>query len=402
MADKDDTTSKPKLDASDLKARLGLTRARVAPPAPPAKKPAEPEAPAPVAAPAKPTQESIEEARQRAADAMAEAGPALEDFSVVGHEKTPLPAALPTGPQVEYVSVGADATYPGKDRARRTMMIVLAVAVGVVAYLLGGMMSGASLQNEIRDSYIREAQEKQGLFEANKETIAAIVNIKEKLREASQKIREVTQDPKADPATLQPTFDALIPEMATFVKTKAYIDPDTVMGKTMYNGELMRDVVDLAVRTVLLNTAVSDGLDEIRSLLRMSAPPAQTTRSLLVEQGEREVDGLGVLPVAVGMWIKDSGAPQAVEMVEGGTGRVIGKEWQLKVLVTDEDEPRQVATSAVMQLDLEQIYKERAEFAKKLSYERLAEIVDKLDKIATGVRPEKVLERVNEWASKKL
>ncbi len=48
------------------------------------------------------------------------------------------------------------------------------------------------------------------------------------------------------------------------------------------------------------------------------------------------------------------------------------------------------------------IYKERAEFAKRLSYERLAEIVDNLDKIATGVRPEKVIERVKEWAAKKI
>lgn len=402
MADKDSNSSKPKLDASDLKARLGLTRKRAAPPAPPAKKPEPPEPAAPPK-PAQPSAESIAEARARAAKALEEAGPAMEDFSVVGHEKTPLPAELPKGGEarVEYVSVGADATYPGMAKKQRLMMIALAVGVGVVAYLLGGMMSGASLQNEIRDSYIREAKEKQDLFKANEDTVAAIVALKEKLRDTSKAIREVTDDPKADPSKLEKTFDGLLPELAGFVKAKAFIDPSTVMGKTMYNGELMRDVVDLAVRTELLYTAVSDGLDEIRSLLRMSAPPPQTTRSLLVVPGEREVPEMGKLPVANGLWIADSGPPQQIALVDQN-GKEVGQEWQLKVLVADEEDPRQVATSQVMQLDLERIYKERTEFAKRLSYERLAEIVDKLDKLAGGVRPDKVIERVNEWAAKEL
>ncbi|PKN59164.1 MAG: hypothetical protein CVU56_02225 [Deltaproteobacteria bacterium HGW-Deltaproteobacteria-14] len=400
MADNDDTNaSKPKLDASDLKARLGLKRKLAAPPAPPAPTPpkAAPGTPAP------PSAESIAEARERSAKAMAEAGPALEEFSVVGHEKTPLPAELPqSGVRVEYVSVGADASYPGMEKKRRTMMIVLAVGVGIVAYLLGGMMGDASLKNEMRDSYVREAKEKSTVFEANKDTIAAIVAFKEQLKAAAKNIHALADDPKADPKALEATFNELVPVLTGFVKSKAYIDPDTLMGKTMYNGELMRDVVDFSVRTVLLNNAVVDGLEEIRTFLKMSAPPAQTTRSLLVERAEREVEGLGSLPVANGAWILDSGPPQQVDLVDGNNGQVVGKEWQLKVLVADEEDPRQVPTAQVMQLDLQKIYDERTEFAKRLSYERLAEIVDKLDKLASGVNPEAILKRIQEWAAKEI
>jgi hypothetical protein len=400
LADNDDTNaSKPKLDASDLKARLGLKRKLAAPPAPPAPTPpkAAPGTPAP------PSAESIAEARERSAKAMAEAGPALEEFSVVGHEKTPLPAELPqSGVRVEYVSVGADASYPGMEKKRRTMMIVLAVGVGIVAYLLGGMMGDASLKNEMRDSYVREAKEKSTVFEANKDTIAAIVAFKEQLKAAAKNIHALADDPKADPKALEATFNELVPVLTGFVKSKAYIDPDTLMGKTMYNGELMRDVVDFSVRTVLLNNAVVDGLEEIRTFLKMSAPPAQTTRSLLVERAEREVEGLGSLPVANGAWILDSGPPQQVDLVDGNNGQVVGKEWQLKVLVADEEDPRQVPTAQVMQLDLQKIYDERTEFAKRLSYERLAEIVDKLDKLASGVNPEAILKRIQEWAAKEI
>lgn len=403
MADTDDTNaSKPKLDASDLKARLGLKRKLAAPPAPAAPAPPKTAPPTPAES-APPSAESIAEARERAAQAMAEAGPAMEDFSIVGHEKTPLPAELPqSGVRVEYVSVGADASYPGMEKKRRTMMIALAVGVGVVAYLLGGLMGDASLKNEMRDSYVREAQEKSTVFAANKDTIAAIVAFKDQLRTYSKQIHTLADDPKADPKALEATFNELVPVLTGFVKSKAYIDPDTVMGNTMYNGELMRDVVDFSVRTVLLNNAVVDGLEEIRSLLRMGAPPAQTTRSLLVERAEREVEGLGTLPVANGAWIMDSGPPQEVELVDGNNGQVVGKEWQLKVLVADEDDPRQVPTAQVMQLDLQKIYDERAEFAKQLSYERLAEIVDKLDKLASGVNPDPILKRIEEWAVKEI
>jgi len=65
LADTDDTNaSKPKLDASDLKARLGLKRKLAAPPAPAA--PAPPKAaPAAPAESAPPSAESIAEAREQ-------------------------------------------------------------------------------------------------------------------------------------------------------------------------------------------------------------------------------------------------------------------------------------------------------------------------------------------------
>ena len=132
----------------------------------------------------------------------------------------------------------------------------------------------------------------------------------------------------------------------------------------------------------------------------MSTPPAQTMRSILVEHGDREVEGLGTVPIATGALIKDSGTPQEVDLVDTATGQAVGKEWQLKVLVADEKEPRQVATTQVMQFDLKPIYDERAELAKRVSYERLAEIVDKLDKIASGVNPEAVMKSIAEWAAK--
>ena len=410
LAENDDSnTGKPKLDASDLRAKLGLAGKKAPPPPAPKVERAvvgpEPvPAPAPVVArPTQPSAESIDEARRKAAEAHAEAGPAVEEFSVAGNDRTPLPAALPSeGVRVEYVSVGAADSYPGQDRKRRILLVAVALFVGGVAFVLGSMLSGSSARNELRDSYVREAREKESLLKANKDNVARIVELKTKLREALVKIREVTNDPKADPAALEPVFNGLVPILAAYEKDKVFIDPGPVMGDTMFNGTLMQEVVGFAVQTVLLHNAVSDGLGEIRGYMRMSAPPQATTRSILIERGEREVEGVGSLPISTGEWIKDAGPPQQIDLVDSTTGQPVGKEWQLKVLVVGEEEPRQVATHQVMQLDLKPIFDERTEFAKRVSFERLAQIVEKLDKVATGVNPEAVIKSVQEWASKEL
>lgn len=395
----EDDTKKPKLDASDLKARLGLSKKRAAPP--PAPLLPEPATPEPAPAPAGPTAESVDEARRRSEAAAAEAGPAVEEFSVVGHERTPAPSALPGGGvRVEYVSVGAADSYPGQDKKRFLMTALLAVAVGVFAFALGMMLSGASLQNELRDSYILEAKEKSEQFAAQAETVARIDALKGQLKGAMDEVRAVTSDPERDPLELEKTFEALIPVFAKFVEDNVFVSPDAVMGQTMYNGELMREVVAYSIQTVLLYNAVADGLDQLRGYLQMAAPPAATTRGLLVERGSLELPELGEIPVAEGYWIKDQGPPQEIDLIDSATGRSVGKEWQLKLILVDEEEPRQVPTYQVMRLDLSQIYAERTRHAKLVSVERLAEIVEKLDRIAARINAAPLLAKIQEWATK--
>ncbi|PIE21003.1 MAG: hypothetical protein CSA66_00185, partial [Proteobacteria bacterium] len=368
----DSESNKPKLSTADLKARLGLKKkARAAPPAPKSKaapvapKTAAPDAAAAAVAPAaKPTDESVAEARRRAAEAMREAGPAVEDFSVVGQEDTPVPAALPGGPRVEYVSVGADATYPGRERKARLMVIALVVVVGGLGFALGGLFSGASLSNEIRDSYVREAKEKMGFFKSQSEVLERIKALKGRLASILEQVEAVQGDADKDPLVLEKTFEALVPELSSYVKDRVFIDPSAVMGETMYNGLLMAEVVDFAVRSRLLFDHVQGALAELTTYLKMAQPPAATTRVVMVEAGEREVEGLGKIPIGQAVWIQDTGKPAQVALTDP-SGREVGRQWQQMVLPVGETEPIQVATKNVMSLDLKVIYDERAKAAKR-------------------------------------
>lgn len=406
MAD-DENQGKSKLDTADLKARLGLKKQKPAALAPHVPQPTTPPPSASGAGLDEDTEvdagqaselvESVAEARRRSAEAAAEAGPALEDFSVIGQERTPLPQPLP-GP--DFTRVGAAESYPGMEKKRRLQMIALAVGVGIVAFLLGSMLSGASRENERRTSYILEARETKKTLEAQSAVLARISDLKEKVKVILGKIAALREQSAKDPKVLEPVFAELMGELGPYRDDKIYIDPEALIGEAIYNGTLMRDVIAFALRTRALYDRVNSGLDEMVSYARMARPPEVLTRGLLVEKDEREVEGIGKFPVARGVWIKDSGKPGEVDLTDPTTGQSVGKDWQILVMTEGATEPMQVPTAQVMTLDLKPIYDERIALAKEITFERLTTLATEIDRIASSINPAALMTEIDAWATK--
>lgn len=398
MADANDKPGKkPKLDPADLKARLGLKKKSVAPMAPLAPTP-EPE-PAPVAAsppePAKPSAASVEEARQRAAQASAEAGPAVEDFSVIGQEATPLPAALPGG--VQYVSVGADETYPGKDKKQRTMLIALTVVVGAVGFFIGYLLSGASLQSAVHERVVREANTKLEMLESHKSIHARIAELKAALATA---IAAVDAAPAGDEGgkVVETQLATLLPLFKSFEEDNVYIEPTAVLGDVVYNGALARELVAYALATEKLHEGVGDALSELQTYLPLTVPPGGAKRLVLVKPLNKphpEQEGVEV-PFSEGAFILETSPPGEVTLM--ADGREVGKEWQIMVRTGDsEEDKQQVRTTQVMDLDVGPLVEGQSKRLRAVVVGRFVTLIKSLHELTEQVNAAKVIETAQKW-----
>jgi hypothetical protein len=403
-ADKPNTPKKPKLDAASLKARLGLKQKKaVAPLAPKAVKAAAP-AQAPVAAQAAaPTAESIAEARAASATAAVAAGPAIEDFSVVGQEATPIPAALPGGvPQVQYVSVGADATYPGKDKKAKLMMIGTAVGVGIVAFILGNMIGGGSAAGDRRDFIITEAQGIVDVLDQNKTRITRIEDLRDQLKKVNEEAKAVmAEDSGKDVLALEQSFGRLIPVLRKFYDDQVFIDPIAFLAPRLDNGKLIKPAVDLAVKSRELHRGVGAMLEEMSSYAPLSLPAGDPVKFLLVSELIREDPNNPdvKIPFAGTKEIFRRSAPKQVQLTSEGA--VVGSDWQMVVVTTEDpdDTGEQVPTKRIMELDMKEILKGQGERVRRLLVTRLAANAERLHDLAKGIDVEGVKKLASEVAN---
>lgn len=374
MADAPNDNS-PKLD---LKARLGLKNKAPAPapsvPIVPGVPPPEP----PKKPMAKPTAETIEEARQRAAEAHAAAGPAVEAFSLVAPDRTPLPAPLPSSGQVKYVEVAGSEELPEVARKRRFMFIGAVLAAALVAFVLGRTLAGSSAQDALRDEVIAEARTKQQFFVDKQPTLDAIASFRGELEKIDTSLR-LFDPATGDILSLEKELTSLLGTMNNFAaNSAAFIDPNEAMGERILNGGLMRQVVAFAYATKDFHDDVLGAIDEVKALFGASPiPPVERQTVLIVtEPDTQDVEGLGPVPLSKGTMVVQPGPPQAIPGTDAA-GNAVTK-FRQKVRIEGREQPVEIDTTQMVKADLQPLYNNLAKTTKKRVLERLAVIATRL------------------------
>lgn len=388
MADADDGKK------VDLKARLGLKKK--AAPAPVVSgleglPPIEPEKPK---GPPKPTAADIEAARKAAESVAREAGPAIEDFNTGLPQRTPLPAPLPGGvePRVEYVMVE---TPPEVERRRVLIFAGSVLAAFLLAFFVGRSCAGSGAKVEARENVTRELAEKQKLFAGKEPMFRRIDGLETRLEQAASLVRTVTKD-KKDPMALQQPLDELFGELERYANDNVFLAPEEVLGTAVYDGALMRHLVDYALRTQIVHAEIAAAVKESKALKTVgdAPPPEVTTRVLVVQTEERDVPGVGKIPVGKGLWVAKPGRPVKT-MVTGLDGKET-EEWnQVDVVPVGATAPITVKTTQLVQVDLGQFFQEQALMQKLLAVTRMAKIASDLLPLVRSLDPKPVLDLVN-------
>lgn len=402
---------KKDVDASDLKARLGLKRRRRAPPGVPAQAADAGGAAAAAPARAQPTAEEIEAARARAAEAAAEQGPALEDFGLMGQDKTPLPSRLPQGPI--YVTGAED--FEGSGKGKLIPLIGGLVVVAIVTFFLGRMLGAAVGQNELREQYIAEAKNvltlvKDSKTQAGEPVLERIAQFQE-LIDSTVKDLDSLVEKGGDPLKLEPTMTRVVGDLKRFRDEGVFINPETVLREGVHNADTMTEVIRFATRTRMLHQKVSDFLDEAATYTKVAKPAGAMQRTVLVEYSEREIpagpppeEGKEPpkikIPVSVGKWVEDTGRPQQVKLVDPNNPGKFEQDWQMMVKVKGEKDPVQVPTKEVMSLDLSEIYANQQTVVRLVLVNRFDQVMRNLQKVAQGIRWKPVEDALQEWAQK--
>lgn len=399
-----DAPNDPTSQKLDLKARLGLKSRAAAPPSAAPIVPGVLPPPDPVKKAAeKPTAETIAEARQRAAEAEAAAGPAVERFSFVSQDNTPAPGPLPSGPQVKYVEVAGSEELPEVARKRRIMLIGAVLVAAAVAFLLGRTLAGSSAQEELREQVIAEAKAKQQYFIDKQPTFDIINNFRDELGKIDTALRLL--DPATgDIMTLEKELTGLLSTMTDFAANgAAFLNPDEAMGDRILNGALMRQVVDFAFNTKTFHEDVLGAIEEAKALFSASPiPPAdRQTLLLIAEPDTRDVEGLGPVPLSKGTIVIQPGPPQPYQSTDAA-GNPVTK-FQQKVRVEGRADPVQIETTQLVQADMQPFYNTMAKNSKRKVLERLAVIASRLFEQAKQLDAKPVrteIERILDIANK--
>lgn len=381
----------------DLKARLGLKKkgAATAVPGPVVEglPPIEPEKPA---GPPKPSAESIDAARKAAEAVAAQSGPAIEEFGVGRPDKTPLPAALPTGAgevRTEYVQVAAEPS-PEAERKRLLILLGAVLAAGLLAFFMGRSCSGSGAKAEAKENITRELKDKQQFFAKKDPTFRRIAALADKLEATNKAVKQLAKD--KNPLAIEKPLDEAFGELERFVNDNVYIAPEDVLGTTVYDATLMRHLVDYAVRTRVAFGEIVAAVKESKGLKSLgAAPPTElATRWMVVQVEDRDVPELGKIPVGKGLWVARPGHPEKTE-TPTPDGKVI-EEWnQVDVLPVGGTAPIQVKTSQVVQVDLGQFFQEQAMLQKVLALTRMAKLADDLEPVVRSLDPKPILDLVN-------
>jgi len=369
-----DAPNEPK---ADLKSRLGLKSRAASPPAAPivpGAPPPEPDKPKVE----KPTAATIDEARRHAAEAEKAAGPAIENFQFGAPERTPLPSALPERPRIEYIEVKGSEELPEAAKKRRTVLIVAVVAAALVAFVIGRMMGGQSARSDFNASVLLEAQEKQKLLDSKQATFESIAVIKAQLEKVDFAVRALDPE-KGDITTLEKDFADLIGVMGKFSANKqSSLDPAEVLGGSVINGELMKQLASFAFQTRAFHNNVTSAQEEAMALLAVSPVRPSEDQKLfaIAEPDTMDVEGLGPVPYSKATLVVQSGRAEAVQ-TRDAAGNPITEFYQ-KVKVEGRADPVQIKTTQFVQVDMAPFWEKAGKATKKNVLMRLAIISSEL------------------------
>ncbi len=384
----------PKEPKADLKSRLGLKSRSAAPPAAPIVPGAPPPEP-PKPKVEKPTAETIEEARRKAAEAEKEAGPAIEQFQLAAPEQTPLPSALPAAPRVEYVEIKAEET-PETIKKRRMMLIIVGVSAALIFFVIGRMMGSSSARSDLNESVLLEAQEKQKLLEGKQVTFDQIAVIRAQLDKIDSAVRLLDPE-QGDITTLEKDFADLVEVMVKFANNKqSSLDPIEVIGNNVVNGDLMRELALFSFQTKSFHEAVSAAVDEAQAMLAANPIPPPDRQKLLAiaEPDALEVEGLGKVPLSKGTLVVQAGRPEGIQTRDAAGNPVT--EFYQKVRVEGREEPVQIKTTQMVQVDMAPWWDKTAKQTKRTVLTRLAMIAAGLHEQVKKLDPKPVRAAIQE------
>jgi len=392
---------------ADLKARLARKATSAAPAAAlaivPGAPPPEPEKPK---APARPTQETIDDARRRAQEAERAAGPAFESFSVMGPERTPLPAALPSRPRVEYVEVKGSEELPEAARKRRMVLIIAVAVAALVAFFLGRTVAGSSALSGLKESILLEAKDKAKLLEDKKATFALIDGLKQQL-ESVDKVMQGFDAKTGDITTLEKPFADLVSAMAKFASNKqAALDPAEIMGDRIYNASLMKEVIAYAYATRTFQNDVANAVGEAQELLRATpVPPLDRQKlSVIAEPDTFDVEGLGPVPQSKGTIVLLPGPPSPLPLVDAAGAPVKDAsgnpvvEFYQNVKVEGREAPVRIKTTQLVSIDMAPFWANIGQTTKRNVLTRLATLTQKLLEQVKKLDPKGVIASVKQVA----
>lgn len=291
MADDDQPSGgRPKLDAADLKARLGLKRRKNKPSD--ASQPASgggdaasrAAQPVPVA-----TEMSIAEARRRAEAAMeAERAdrPAAEEFGLSGHDRTPLPQRL------DPVVRGSE-RFEGQGRGKIVPFVIgLVVAVGA-SFFLGRLLGAGGADSAVIKSQQAEAKERLDRFAkgqtTHKTAIKADIDaftdeLDALVSEIEQVEAAIDKSGKADFLSLEKPLIAFIPTLKSFVDGQTYWDA-VAMFKGPTHPKVGEAARNLALTAQSLWDRASVALGEAEAYVRETKDGPQLDNMLAQSRG---------------------------------------------------------------------------------------------------------------------
>jgi hypothetical protein len=413
VADSDDSN----VDTSDLKARLGLKRRARAQEEEVAAAPAEPAVAAEPAPPAGPSADEVADARRRAEEAMAEAGTAVEDFGLMGAERTPAPQT--GGPQ--YITVEGSEGFAGQNKGKLIPMVAGGILLFVVAYGVGNVMGSQSKQNEIVDMTVGGAADQLKFFEETMtadgvKVLEAIEQMKADLNAAEKAISEI-KNPENDQAFLpvQAQMTALKGKFEAYVRNKTFFPVDKVFSAMVYNYDVISSGAAYAVQTQLFYEKMRSLTEEFANYAGLAGVPVgDPTRTVLVVPGERDIEqqqwpdpatkegeepklltecksdkdcGNGFtcndnkkcfakVPVASYEFVVNATPPGLVEISDPNNPTAeIKKEWQMVVKTDKKDaQAEQVATTEVLTFDFSTAFEAQTKRANALMVRRIATI----------------------------
>ncbi len=388
MADGDGTggqdDGRPDADASDLKARLGLrTRTRK----PDLRPKASPSIAGPTGGASEPSDEEVASARERANAALEAEGTPIEAFDPLGQDRTPLPQSLP-GTQDGAISAGTEARF------KAGPLVVSLLLVFGVAMALGTVLGGSMEQRELRQAHARYAKDKLEFITNAKTASGGVVlteieKFRQELNTLVDTIDAVEQQKDPDPLTLEaPLMDFVKGALKHYVDESVYVDASRIGDDMMvlYANDELLEAYLYAVDTRQLFDRSRGAFDEAITYARMGQAAGSKVRGLLVTETEREIEGVGKVPAAQGLWITDTGKPNQVKVTDPRNPGAVKEQWEMMVLTKGTDKPVQVPTTAIMQLDLSDVYANQAEAVRLRAVTRLATIVRELQKIGARLK----------------
>ena len=346
MADEDSShEAGAGLDAAGLRAKLGL----------PPKSPAAP----------------IRPVAQREPQV---AAPALDAYD---DDKTPVPRHL--AETVQDAEMDLDLPGGARQIPLKPALVVLLIA-SLVGILLGQVLGDSLAQREQKETHQRIVAKKLSMIqEATTQSGTSVVKALEDMHVAlSEAVTEIDllEAAGGDPLKLEKVFEVLLPKLIEFKRDGVFIDPERVMDgiTVIYADDLLLETARFAVRSRHLYDTLSATIEEATALAKIGRPSGAGTQTIYAERYMRDMGDGSKIPAARGQWVKDTGKPDLVKLVDERT-RKKTTEWQMMVLTEGKKDPEQVPTDRVVSLEMKPIYEKHGLAVRLHTVDRLAKLI---------------------------